>query len=133
MKSSSNHNNMLEKVGQKNNSSELKARNMKSRIISRFQLLIIYIHKNIMKQTNTKVGERIYSAFSRNSKANLLQPSCNRLEVRLPKIGIIMKRGKYKKYIREGRGGGVCDGSGGNRVFGAAEGAEAAFSYDAGL
>ena len=86
-----------------------------------------------MKQTNTKVGERIYSAFSRNSKANLLQPSCNRLEVRLPKIGIIMKRGKYKNILGKVGVAGFVMVAAAIGFFGAAEGAEAAFSYDAGL
>ena len=86
-----------------------------------------------MKQKNVKVGERIYSAFSRNSKANLLQPSCNRLEVRLPKIGIIMKRGKYKNILGKVGVAGFVMVAAAIGFFGAAEGAEAAFSYDAGL
>src|SRR3989344_3179235 len=42
------------KVGQINNSLKLKARSLKRRSISRFQLLIIYIHKIIMINKNKK-------------------------------------------------------------------------------
>ena len=47
------------KVGQINNSLKLKARSLKRQLISRFQLLIIYI--NFMKKTNNKGrGEEKY-------------------------------------------------------------------------
>ena len=42
------------KVGQINNSLKLKVRRLKRRVISRFQLLIIYIYKNIMINKNNK-------------------------------------------------------------------------------
>src|SRR3989338_5778314 len=42
------------KVGQINNSLKLKARSLKRQLISRFQLLIIYMHKNIMINKNNK-------------------------------------------------------------------------------
>ena len=45
------------KVGQINNSLKLKARILKRRVISRFQLLIIYMHKIIMINKNNK-GQR---------------------------------------------------------------------------
>ena len=45
------------KVERRVNNLKLKAQSLKRRIISRFQLLIIYIHKNIMKQTNKKIGD----------------------------------------------------------------------------
>ena len=49
------------KVGQINNSLKLKTRSLKRRSISRFQLLIIYIHKIIMINKNNKGrGEKIY-------------------------------------------------------------------------
>ena len=49
------------KVGQINNSLKLKARSLKQWFISRFQLLIIYMHKIIMINKNNKGrGEEKY-------------------------------------------------------------------------
>ena len=45
------------KVGQAGNSLGLKARSLKRQLISRFQLLIIYMHKIIMINKNNK-GQR---------------------------------------------------------------------------
>src|SRR3989344_5968856 len=47
-------NNKILKVGQINNSLKLKARSLKRQLISRFQLLIIYMHKIVMINKNNK-------------------------------------------------------------------------------
>ena len=65
------------KVGQINNSLKLKARSLKRRLISRFQLLIIYMRKIIMISKNEKGrGEE------------------NNSDVRRPKIEIGEKYGR---------------------------------------
>src|SRR3989344_8482205 len=63
------------KVGQMNNSLKLKARSLKRQLISRFQLLIIYMHKNIMINKNNK---------GRGEKNNSV--------VRRPKIGEMARK-----------------------------------------
>ena len=49
------------KVGGRGNNLKLKARSLKRQVISRFQLLIIYI--NFMKKTTKKVGEEKYDHY----------------------------------------------------------------------
>ena len=54
------------KVGQINNSLKLRARSLKQWFISRFQFLIIYMHKNIMINKNNKgQGEKNNSVVRR--------------------------------------------------------------------
>ena len=66
------------KVGQMNNSLKLKVRRLKRRVISRFQLLIIYMHKIIMNNKNNKgrVGNGLVVGVVLAKVANLIGMPC---------------------------------------------------------
>ena len=92
------------KVGQINNSLKLKARRLKQWVISRFQFLIIYMHKNIMINKNNKgQGEK------------------NNSVVRRPKIGEMARKVAMAGFVVAAMG---------VWFFAGANGADAAFSCD---
>ena len=97
------------KVGQMNNSLKLKVRRLKRRVISRFQLLIIYMHKIIMINKNNNKG-RGEEKYGRPTSID------------------------YKKMIRKvAVAGFVLAAMMGVGLFAGANRAEAAFSCDSGM